>query len=237
MENDELIHKYFEQQLSDEEKVVFESLLQNDSVFAKEVAYQKNVKKAITLNEREALKQTLQSFESNKKQPKKTYQFWSIAAVFLLFFGGLAWFQFMQDSPEKLYQEYYQSYPNVVAPAVRGDKARNIKSEAFYEYDSENYEKSLELFSKIYTDEAVDYALFYQAMSLMELERHQEAIALFEKFETSYQTTFTPFVQWYKALSYLKIKDKEKAISLLKELSKNENPQQQMAKNLVAELE
>lgn len=236
MENDELINKYFEQQLSDQEKVVFESLLQNDSVFAKEVAYQKNVKKAITLNEREALKQTLQSFETNKKQNNIT-QFWYIAIVFLLFFGGLVWFQLMQDSPEKLYQEYYQSYPNVVAPAVRGDKEQNIKSEAFYEYDSENYEKSLELFSKIYTDEALDYALFYQAMSLMELERHQEAIALFEKFETSYQTTFTPFVQWYKALSYLKIKDKEKAISILKKLSKKENPQQQMAKNLVAELE
>ncbi|UPQ80786.1 tetratricopeptide repeat protein [Flavobacterium azooxidireducens] len=237
MENEELLNKYFEQRLSDEEKVVFESLLQNDSEFAKEVAYQKNVKKAITLNERETLKQTLQSFESNKNQPKKTYQFWSIAAVFLLFFGGLAWFQFMQDSPEKLYKEYYQSYPNVVAPAVRGDNDRNIKSDAFYEYDSGNYQKSLELFSKIYADEEVDYALFYQAMSLIELKRYPEAIALFETFETSDQNAFSPFVKWYKALSYLKTNEKEKAIQLLKELSEKENPQQQMAKNLLAELE
>lgn len=237
MENEALINKYFEQQLTDKEKVMFESLLQNDSEFAKEVAYQKNVKKAITLNERETLKQTLQSFESNKKQPKKTYQFWSIAAVFLLFFGGLAWFQFMQDSPEKLYQEYYQSYPNVVAPTVRGDNDRNIKSDAFYEYDSGNYQKSLELFSKIYADEEVDYALFYQAMSLMELKRYDEAIALFDTFETSDQNAFSPFVKWYKALSYLKTNEKEKAIQLLKELSEKENPQQQMAKNLLAELE
>jgi len=53
MENEALLNKYFEQRLSEEEKVLFDSLLQNDSEFAKEVAYQKNVKKAITLNERE----------------------------------------------------------------------------------------------------------------------------------------------------------------------------------------
>lgn len=237
MENDTLITKYFEQQLSEEEKLLFESLLQNDAEFAKEVAYQKNVKKAITLNEREALKQTLQSFESNKKQPKKTYQFWAIAAVFLLFFGGLAWFQFIQDSPKKLYQEYYQSYPNVVAPVVRGEGERNLKSDAFYEYDSGNYEKSLELFSKIYSEEAVDYALFYQAMSLMELNRYEEAIILFDQFKLSDNNSFSPFVKWYKALSYLKLNQKEKAVPLLNELAEKENPQQQMAKNLLGELD
>ncbi|WP_396153226.1 tol-pal system YbgF family protein [Flavobacterium sp.] len=237
MENEALLNKYFEQQLSEEEKVLFESLLQNDSEFAKEVAYQKNVKKAITLNERKALKQTLQSFENNKKENKNNSQFWYIAGVFLLFFGGLAWFQFMKDSPEQLYQEYYQSYPNVVAPTVRGDNERNLKSDAFYEYDSGNYQKSLELFSKIYADEEVDYALFYQAMSLMELNRYDEAIATFDQFKTSDNNAFSPFVKWYKALSYLKINEKEKAIQLLKELSEKENPQQQMAKKLVAELE
>jgi len=237
MENEELVNKYFEQRLSDEEKAVFESLLQNDSEFAKEVAYQKNVKKAITLNERETLKQALQSFENNKKENKNNPKFWYIAAVFLLFFGGLAWFQFMQDSPEQLYQEYYQSYPNVVAPTVRGDNDRNIKSDAFYEYDSGNYQKALELFSKIYTDETLDYALFYQAMTLMELKRYDEAIAAFDQFKTSDDNAFSPFVNWYKALSYLKLNEKEKAIQLLKELSEKENPQQQMAKKLLAELE
>ncbi|HQV34938.1 MAG: hypothetical protein KA215_02090 [Flavobacterium sp.] len=237
MENEALLNKYFEQRLSEEEKVLFDSLLQNDSEFAKEVAYQKNVKKAITLNEREALKQTLQSFENTKKENRNNSQFWYIAGVFLLFFGGLAWFQFTKDSPEQLYQEYYQSYPNVVAPTVRGDNERNLKSDAFYEYDSGNYEKSLYLFSKIYKEEAVDYALFYQAMSLMELKRYEDAIALFDQFKTDDNNAFSPFVKWYKALSYLKLNEKEKAVLLLQELAEEENPQQQMAKHLLVELE
>lgn len=234
MENDALLHKYFEQQLSDEEKVLFDSLLQNDAEFAKEVAYQKNVKKAITLNEREVLKQKLKSYEAKQKF-RSVY--WFSAAVVILFLGGLTWFQLQPSSPEKLYQEYYHSYPNVVAPTVRGDNERNLKSDAFYEYDSGNYEKSLVLFSKIYADEGVDYALFYKAMSLMELKRYEEAIASFEQFKTADNNAFSPFVKWYKALSYLKINEKEKAIELLNELAGKENPQQQTAKKLLTELE
>lgn len=234
MENDALINKHFEQQLSDEEKVLFNSLLQNDAEFAKEVAYQKNVKKAITLNEREVLKQKLKSYETKQKFRSA---YWCSAAVVILFLGGLTWFQLQPSSPEKLYQEYYHSYPNVVAPTVRGDNERNLKSDAFYEYDSGNYEKSLVLFSKIYADEGVDYALFYKAMSLLELNRFEEAIASFEQFNTADNNAFSPFVKWYKALSYLKINEKEKAIKLLNELAGKENPQQQTAKKLLTELE
>lgn len=237
MENEALITKYFEQQLSEEEKVLFATLLQEDAAFAKEVAYQQNVKKAIVLNEREALKHTLQSFESEKKSNKIPTLYWFSAAVVVLFFGGLTWFQLKSSSPEQLYQEYYQSYPNVLAPTVRGDSERNLKSDAFYEYDSGNYEKSLELFSKIYKEEAVDYALFYQAMSLMELKQYADAIALFDQFKTADNNAFSPFVKWYKALSYLKLNEKEKAVQLLKELSKEENPQQSKAKELLDALE
>lgn len=234
MENEALIYKYFEQQLSEEEKVLFASLLQNDTAFAKEVEYQKNVKKAITLNEREVLKQKLKSFEA---KPKFRTAYWLGAAVVILFLGGLTWFQLQSTSPEKLYQEYYQSYPNVVAPTVRGDNERNLKSDAFYEYDSGNYEKSLTLFSKIYADEGVDYALFYKAMSLLELKRYEEAIASFDEFKTTDNNAFSPFVKWYKALSYLKLNEKGKAIELLNELAGKENPQQQMAKKLLTELD
>lgn len=234
MENETLLHKYFEQQLSEEEKVLFASLLQNDAAFAKEVEYQKNVKKAIILNEREAIKQKLKSYEA---KPKFRTAYWLSAAVVILFLGGLTWFQLQPSSPEKLYQEYYQSYPNVVAPTVRGDSERNIKSDAFYEYDSRNYEKSLTLFSKIYADEGVDYALFYKAMSLLELKRYSEAIASFDEFKTTDNNAFSPFVKWYKALSYLKLNEKEKAILLLHELAEEENPQQFKAKELLDALE
>jgi len=234
MEKETLIHHYFEKSLSAEEQKKFDLLLQTDVDFAQEVAFQKNVKKAITLNERSDLKKKLQSFEISK--PKvKSFKIWYAAASIVLLCG--MGFYFTHNTTATLYDDYYQSYPNVIAPTVRGEMKEDSKSEAFYEYDNGNYEKSLELFSKIYDVEKDDYALFYKALSFMELKKTKEAIATFNQFDLSKNNAFTPFVKWYLALSYLKENQKDKAIPLLKSLTETENQQQEMAKKVLDELE
>jgi len=70
MNQDQLILDFFENCLSKEDKINFEYYLQIDVDFADEVAFQQNVKKAITLNERQILKEILQSFENKKNQKK-----------------------------------------------------------------------------------------------------------------------------------------------------------------------
>ena len=124
-----------------------------------------------------------------------------------------------------------------MAPTVRGEMKEDIKSEAFFEYDNENYNKSLELFSKIYVAEQDDYALFYKALSLMELGRTKEAITSFNEFDLSKNNSFTPFVKWYLALSYLKENQKDKAVTLLNSLTKTENQQKGIAEKLLIDLE
>ncbi|HPW97163.1 MAG TPA: hypothetical protein PK218_01225 [Flavobacterium sp.] len=234
MDNETLINKYFEKSLSEEEQKQFVLLMETNVDFAKEVSYQKGVKKAITLNERSDLKKKLQSFETSK--PKvKSFKIWYAAASIILLFG--VGFYFTQNATSSIYDDYYQSYPNVVAPTVRGEMKEDSKSEAFFEYDNGNYKKSLELFSKIYDSENVDYALFYKGLSLMELEKTKDAIVTFKQFDLSKNNAFTPFVKWYLALSYVKENQKEKAIPLLKSLTETDNPQQEMAKKLLSELE
>lgn len=234
MENYNYIEKYFEGTLSPEETIMFNKLVEDDAVFAATFEYEKNVKRAITLNERKSLKQKLQSFETSK--PKvKPLKIW-YAAASIIFICGLG-FYFTQTSTTTIYDDYYQSYPNVVAPTVRGENKDDIKSEAFFEYDNGNYEKSLELFSKIYSIEREDYALFYKALSLMELNKNKEAISTFNEFDLNKNNNFTPFIKWYLALSYIKENQKKKAIPLLKSLTETDNPQKEMAKKLLEELE
>lgn len=234
MDNETLINKYFEKSLSEEEQKQFDSLMKTDIDFAQEVAFQKKVKKAITLNERSDLKNKLQSFETSK--PKvKSFKIWYVAASIVLLCG--IGFYFAQNATSVIYDDYFQSYPNIVAPTVRGEMKEDSKSEAFFEYDNGNYKKSLELFSKIYDSENVDYALFYKGLSLMELEKTKDAIVTFKQFDLSKNNAFTPFVKWYLALSYVKENQKEKAIPLLKSLTETDNPQQEMAKKLLSELE
>ena len=232
MDKEQLLERYFENQLSQEEALLFQNYLDTDASFAEEFAFQKNVKQAITLNERAELKQKLQSFEKPKAKPFKIW--YAAASVVLL--CGLGYY-FTQNAATSVYDEFYQTYPNVVAPTVRGENSEDIKSEAFYEYDNGNYEKSLVLFSKIYETDKDDYALFYKALSQMELQKTTEAIATFKQFDLGKNNAFTPFVKWYLALAYLKENQKEQAMPLLKSLSETQNPQQEMAQKLVDELE
>lgn len=238
MNKENLINDYFEKSLSAEDQIKFELLMQSDADFAKEVNFQKNLKKAIALEERAALKTKLQSFETVAESPKskvKPIRIWYVAASVILICG--LGFYFTQSTTPALYDEYYQTYPNIVAPTVRGENNNNIQSEAFFEYDNGNYQKAEELFSTIYTSEKEDYALFYKALSLLELNKTTDAVTAFKTFDLAKNNSFTPFVKWYLALGYLKENQKENAIPLLQSLTETENPQQEMAKKLLSELE
>ena len=235
MDHEELIEKYFAKSLNNDEKSMFDQLMQTNDTFREQVVYEEQVQKAITLNERQALKKKLQSFET--KKTKRNYTIWYAAASFAVMLG-IGFWTFSNDvDTNAVYEEYYQSYPNVVAPTVRGENSTDIKSEAFYSYDSGDYAKALTLFSKLYDTEKEDYSLFYKSLSLMELKRYDEALTSFEQFDLQKNNGFTPYVKWYKALTLVKLEQEEKALVLLQELANSTNPMQKMAKELVTELE
>ena len=235
MDHEELIEKYFAKSLNNDEQSTFDQLMQTNETFLEQVVYEEQVQKAITLNERQALKEKLQSFET--KKTKRNYTIWYAAASFAVMLG-IGYWTFSNDvDTNAVYEEYYQSYPNVVAPTVRGENSTDIKSEAFYSYDSGDYTKALMLFSRLYDTEKEDYSLFYKSLSLMELKRYDEALTSFEQFDLQKNNGFTPYVKWYKALTLVKLEQEEKALVLLQELANSANPMQKMAKELVAELE
>lgn len=234
MNHEELIEKYFAKSLNNDEKSLFDQLMQTSETFREQVVYEEDVQKAITLNERQALKKKLQSFEI--KKPKRNYTIWYAAASFAVMLGIGYWTFSNQVDTNAVYEEYYQSYPNVVAPTVRGENSTDIKSEAFYSYDSGDYAKALTLFSKLYDTEKEDYSLFYKSLSLMELKRYDEALTSFEQFDLQKNNGFTPYVKWYKALTLVKLEQEEKALVLLQELANSANPMQKMAKDIITDL-
>ena len=236
MNQDDLISNYLQKTLTASEQVDFDVLMQTDQGFANEVAFQQNLKKAITLNERNAAKKMLQVFESektNQKSVSKWYVAASIAAVFTISF----WFLNQDSSSEQLFDSYYQTYPNIDAPTVRGTTQEDLKSKAFFEYDNGNYEKSVVLFAAINADEKKDFAIFYQGLSLMELQQYEKALVIFNEFETDKQSKFLPMINWYKALIFIQLNKKEEAKIVLKNLSISQNSQQELAKKLLEALE
>ena len=226
------IDKYFEGNLTDEENANFKIMLAEDQELAIALAYEKNVKKAIQLNERTHLKQQLHSFETSKKPFKWMY----IAASIVILLGLFTWSLFFNSNYDALYSDYYQTYPNTVLPTVRGENSLGIKSDAFYAYDAADYQKSEALFAEIYSKDAADYALFYKGVCLMELKKYNEAIVVFNQHNYDKKDNFEPFFRWYSALAYLKLGQKENAIKALETLTKIDNPQKEMALKLLSEL-
>jgi hypothetical protein len=236
MNHEELIEKYFTKSLNANEKSVFDELLLTNETFRKQVLYEEQVQKAVLLNERATLKQKLKSFEAKKS--KRNYTIWYAAASIVLLMGIGFWTFFSAATNATLYENYYETYPNVIAPTVRGENKSDLKTEAFYNYDNRNYTKAIALFSELYALEQEDYALFYKSISLMELKRFDEALASFEQLEAKTNNTkFSTYTKWYKALTLLQLEKNQEAIVLLQELANTTNPMQKTAQEVLTELD
>lgn len=238
---EELIEKYFENTLTDQELKTFEENLRNDAVFKEEFEFQKSLKQSIHLKERNELRSMLKGFEEKSSisrfEVQKNNKIWKFAAaaVVLIFAGiGIYKYQNIEKNNQELYLAYHQAYPNIVAPNVRGENSEGIKNESFKAYESENYQEAIQLFSQIKDQE---FAIFYTAVSYLELNENQKAIEILKsnKFsETPYP--FATYSKWYLALAYIKTEQKTEAKLQLEALSKTNNPQKQKAQELLNEL-
>ncbi len=234
-----LIEKYFEKQLSSNEKQLFDEALKNDEEFKTAFDFEKSVKDGIHFQERDALKKMLQGFE--EKPQKKIIPFrnwlWLGAAASLVIGFSLWLFLGNQASSEELYLSYYQSYPNVVAPIVRGENTQDEKLRAFAAYEEENYPMAQTLFHQLFEKTKEEYAIFYEGQCYFASGETQKGIQLLECFNFSdNKYPFKTQQKWYLALGYLKLGEVEKAKKYLQILVGYENIQKENAGNLLEKL-
>ena len=233
---EDLINKYFEKTLTERELVEFNEKLETDTEFKAEFEFQKSVQSAIRSKERAEIKNLVASFE----KPKQQSGWWKYAAAaVVVIIGGWVVFQQFLSKPNtsELYLSYYQIYPNVIAPNVRGESQENLKTKAFTAYDSGDYEMATQLFGELKTQIREDYAVFYEGVSYLEINKPEKTIALFanKKFSNS-NAQFEDYRKWYLALAYLKTDKTEQAVEILKGLSITENPQKEQALKLLDEM-
>jgi hypothetical protein len=238
---EELIDKYFEKTLSSEEEKIFEERLKSSSEFKTEVAFQEALRDAIHAKERKNLKGMLQGFD-NKQNAKplqidsqKTKWYYAVAAAAVAMVVGLYFYNVSpKNQNASLFDTYYETYPNVVAPNVRGENAAELRNRALLAYDAENYKEAIELFKKV---EGEEYATFYEALSKLALGDAKETIEILknESFQNSPYPLET-YRKWYLALAYLKLNDLEACKTELKTISDTENPQRQKALELLEKL-
>jgi hypothetical protein len=216
---EDLINKYLEKSLTEKELLDFNQKLLIDPELKAEVEFQKSVKSAIHSKERTEIKSLISSFE--KKEQKSLWWRYAVAAIVIIVGSWVVFKQFIsKPSSSELYLSYYQTYPNLVAPNVRGEANDNLKTKAFAAYDNGEFELATQLFGELKGQINEDYVIFYEGISNLEINKPEKTIVLFEnkKFENS-NFQLEDYRLWYLALAYLKADKKEYAKKILKEVS------------------
>ncbi|WP_299258382.1 hypothetical protein [uncultured Aquimarina sp.] len=226
MEREELIDKHLQSELTPAEKDQFNSLLENDASFRKDVELHKNLKVVSGTEDRDQLRKSMAAFEAKivanetKVIPLFNYKKLLVAASILLIIGigGITFLNPFAIDTNELYADNFEPYKNVVTPIVRGENDENEEVIAFTSYESKEYELATDQFAKLYETTKRPYFLLYQANSLLASDNVNEAIPLLEQ-HVSLNDQLSERGKWYLSLAYLKENRKKDAIAILEEMA------------------
>jgi len=238
MDHTMLIDKYLQGSLSDAERLEFDSLRATNEEFAREVAFQEDLREVVHAEE-DPMRKMVGELESGYRENSPNSGMWKkllVAASIFAVLGLAVYFNLNRPvSSSDLYEDYFESYPNVVNPLVRGNTT-DPKNTAFEAYENGRYQKAYDMFSDLFETEDQVYYQFYMANALLELGQAEEAIVLLNEFSTS-QDTLTDRAGWYLAMAYLQLDDKERAIIELQKIVDEGAYNASEAEQLLAELQ
>ena len=131
----QLIDKYFLGQLNPTEKESFETK-KKDPEFLSELTWKENSLSVIKKSGRTELKKKLQHLEekiqkentlpeSTPTVPRKLFSLISMAAAIILMLGIFWWWNSSASNSDQLFAQYFEPYPNVVAPITKGTTETN----------------------------------------------------------------------------------------------------------------
>ncbi len=237
MNNNELIALHFTKKLPIEAQKEFDHLMTTDAEFAKEVAFQDNLKTVIKKEERDIVKSQLKAFETKEKRTTFNYRNWLVAATVavLLGFSGFWYFNNSIDT-EKLYAENFEPYRNVVQPILRGETKTDIKTKAFTAYETKNYTEALLYFNELLQENRDETIAFYKANTLLKLNKTEEAVAIF-KNNLKTRDSLDAKNNWYLALAQLRLNNIEDAKEILMKLNANSSFKSEATKDLLKQLD
>ncbi len=198
--------------------------------------------------DREYLRQRLRQIEAEiqakeaaaqAERPKKllrAYVFYGITALLLVFMG--TW-TVRQLADHRLFRQYYEPYPNVVALIERGHTPTHLdpKTYALQLYDQGNYQEALVIFEQqMKSGKAAPEVFFYAAIACIETGRLGRAETYLKKVASLANHDFGPQAQWYLALVHVRQNELRKARKQLCTLAASTETYREKANRLLRDL-
>lgn len=211
---------YLANELSAEEKKLFEEQLENDVQFNNSFQLYKETTQFLehtfskeTLDFKENIKSiSNQHFEETQESKSKVIAFkpwyYAVAASVVVVMG--TWFLMQNDAS---YSEYNQHDTALFMERSVGDANLKEAQEAF---NAKDYKKAVTAFDKISDFRDPELQFFY-AISLIETNNYTKAQLFLDQLREG-NSVYQHKAAWYLALSYLKQDKKEECKATLKEI-------------------
>ncbi len=242
----EWIERYLDRSMTAEEKLAMEKRLSAEPDLKSKVQEHHQLIQGIRYshlqNKLEQLRVLEGSLPNAFSEKKSGLQRWmevswkplAAAAVFLLVAVSYIFYN-QQPNPEDIYASYFETYPNVFEPTVRGNSREDQRTEAFSAYDQGDYEKAAAGFNALLKEKSEPGILLLLGNANLMLGKVEEA-------QNNFLTLIKDFdeldgqAKWYLGLSYLKQGQKEKARLILQELGDPEATYSKKANRLLKEV-
>ena len=132
-----LIEKYLQGPLTDSEQALFLERMK-DEVFKAEYLLHQCIQKSSIAIKRSQLKDTFHAWDQETGKSRTTlkslWSDWKVAAAVLLLIGaGILWMFIQKESPDQLFNTYYQPYANLIDPIDKGDAPVEASLTQLYE--------------------------------------------------------------------------------------------------------
>lgn len=223
MNNIDLIEQYLNGRLSETERLAFEEKVKHEEVFRAEVEELKLIREGIHIASRKEILKSLKDLEAKLPEvdfpvvPLWRNSWLRVAAGISLLAICIYLLWPRTQEPTQLFAEYFEPYPNIIMPTVRGvvENDSTLKAQAFRAYDQRDFVKAIELFVQLSIQDEV--VLLYLGNSYLASGQPDKALPLLEKVLNEFDV-FDEQAEWYIAISYLKLEEKEKAKGALKKV-------------------
>lgn len=224
MEDDlTLIDQYLNDEMSPQARLQFEGRLKAEDLLRQQYQIVKDMPVALDSDTDEFISVIRSiSQETKKTTPviklKSTtgYKYLGIAASIILI--AVAYFLLKPnvESIDVLYASNFEVYPST--HSIRGqDQNEGLYEQALSLYDNGQYHEAISFFNKYLETELSEDAMFYKAVSMMPLERSEEAIQIFNQLILA-KSKHVDIAKWYTALGHLKLGNIEQSKEALQSI-------------------
>lgn len=244
--NLEIIEKYIDNELDDNEVKEFQETLLSDSDLKRDLDLSFAINHSIIEDDVMQLRETLDYMYADEQKVKRLPNIFTkrklyyAAASFalLLATGGLVnKFVSADFNSSDIFEKYYQPYDVTVTYRSGNTEVDKVFLSALQKYEEQDFEKALVLFEEVLDFRENDMALnLYSGITYMEEEKYQNASNSFNEIIDNNNNLFVEQAKWYLALCYVVTEDYQNAQDLLNELINDKTYYAKDARNMLKDL-